>query len=49
MQVRGFDKEDWNTVSEDIMYKACLAKFRQNTRLANFLLDTREYRLVEAK
>jgi ribA/ribD-fused uncharacterized protein len=39
---------DWRAECKNIMYKGCKAKFSQNPRLAQYLLDTQERVLVEA-
>ena len=39
---------DWRAESKNIMYEGCKAKFSQNPRLAQYLLNTGERVLVEA-
>jgi len=47
-QVHGFDKKKWNDAARDVMYTACLAKFKQNPKLLKKLLDTGSRTIVEA-
>ena len=47
-QVSGFDKEKWDAVARDIVYKGCRAKFEQNSDLARDLFATAGTTLVEA-
>jgi ribA/ribD-fused uncharacterized protein len=46
--VKGFDKEKWEQVAQDIVYKACYAKFTQNPELEKALMATGDTILVEA-
>ena len=46
--VRGFDKEKWEAVARDIVYRGNYAKFKQNPGLEYELLDTKDECLVEA-
>lgn len=45
--VRFFDPAVWNAIDEEIMYKACLAKFSQNPELKRQLLETGDAIIVE--
>ena len=47
-QVAGFVEERWEAERCDIVFRANVAKFRQNENLRAQLLDTGERRLVEA-
>ena len=47
-QVHHFNAEKWNECREDIVYRANLEKFRQNTDLRYVLLGTGEATLAEA-
>jgi ribA/ribD-fused uncharacterized protein len=47
-QVRGFNKEKWESIALGVMYKACRAKFEQNPDMLKELLDTGTKTLVEA-
>lgn len=47
-KVKGFDTDEWNKVSYNIMYEVCLEKFKQNKDLKKYLIDTNEKILVEA-
>ncbi|CAF1440770.1 unnamed protein product [Adineta steineri] len=40
-------RSDWNDVKDDIMFKACLAKFQQHPKLKEILLSTGHRTLVE--
>ena len=46
-QVRNFDKEKWNMVARDIVYKGSHAKFTQNPKMLEALLATDGTLLVE--
>ena len=46
--VKGFDKEMWDNACYDIVKKGNQAKFSQNPKLLEFLLNTRKRILVEA-
>lgn len=46
--LQGFDDKVWHPVREQIMYIACLEKFRQNPDLEQILLSTGDQHLVEA-
>ncbi|KRX02728.1 hypothetical protein PPERSA_02218 [Pseudocohnilembus persalinus] len=41
-------RKDWEQVKEDVMYTCCYAKFTQNQALKQFLLDTKDSKLIEA-
>ncbi len=43
-----FNRQEWETHSEDIGYTAVLNKFQQNQDLHKYLMDTGEKLLVEA-
>ena len=47
--VKGFDSSDWNTEekAKEIMYECCLAKFKQNDSLEQFLISTGTNAIVE--
>ena len=40
-------RSDWENVKDDIMLKACMAKFQQHLRLMELLLSTGDRTLVE--
>ena len=46
--VAGFNKEQWEQVARDVVYKGCYAKFTQNQDLKQALLATAGTTLVEA-
>lgn len=46
--VRGFDKVKWEQVAREVVYKACYAKFTQNSDLEKALMATGDTILVEA-
>lgn len=47
-QIKNFDKEIWNQVCRDIVYKGNYAKFTQNKSLMDSLEQTKGKLLVEA-
>jgi ribA/ribD-fused uncharacterized protein len=47
-EVKGFDKEKWDAVAKDIVYKGSMAKYTQNPDLKRDLLATVGTTLVEA-
>ncbi len=47
-QIRGFNKEKWEAVCKDIVYKGNYAKFTQNKSFYNSLMETIGTELVEA-
>lgn len=47
-QVRNFDAERWNRVAKNIVYKGSYAKFSQNPKYKEALLNTKDTLLVEA-
>jgi ribA/ribD-fused uncharacterized protein len=47
-QIKGFDKDKWDSVCLGIVYKGNLEKFRQNPDLLAELLETDDRLLVEA-
>jgi ribA/ribD-fused uncharacterized protein len=40
-------RSDWANVKDDVMYKACMAKFQQHPKLKELLLSTGDRTLVE--
>ena len=46
--VKGFNKEKWNSVARDVVYKGNYAKFQQSEELKHDLLRTKGATLVEA-
>lgn len=42
-----FQREDWDSVKDDVMEKAVRAKFLQHRELADMLLNTGDAELVE--
>jgi ribA/ribD-fused uncharacterized protein len=46
-EVKNFDKDKWETVAKDLVYKGCYAKFTQNPDLKKALLATEGTTLVE--
>ncbi|CAF3907444.1 unnamed protein product, partial [Rotaria sp. Silwood1] len=40
-------RPDWASVKDDVMLKACLAKFRQHQKLKQLLLSTGDRMIVE--
>lgn len=46
-KVKGFDNTLWDQHKENFMYNACYAKFSQNDRLKDFLLNTGNYPTIE--
>lgn len=47
-KVKGFDKGRWEEIAQDVVYDGNLAKFSQNSELAEFLFDTGDDILAEA-
>jgi ribA/ribD-fused uncharacterized protein len=47
-KVKNFDKNKWDKVAKDIVYKGNMAKFKQNPKLEAILLKTKGTMLVEA-
>ena len=47
-QIKGFDKDKWDSVCLGIVYKGNFAKFTQNPDLMSMLLSTGDRLLVEA-
>ena len=47
-QIKGFEKDKWDSVCLGIVYKGNLAKFTQNPSLMSALLSTGDRLLVEA-
>lgn len=45
--VKNFDEDKWNTIADEIVYQANLAKFSQNFELKHKLLSTGEKIIVE--
>jgi hypothetical protein len=46
--VSNFEKDKWDAIARDIVFKGCYAKFTQNPDLKQALLDTEDTTLVEA-
>ena len=46
--VQGFDKDAWDAVSKDVVFRANMSKFSQNKDLYKMLLETGNDKLVEA-
>ena len=46
-KVSRWRRNDWESIKEDVMYKALLAKFTQHSYLRKLLLGTEERKLVE--
>jgi ribA/ribD-fused uncharacterized protein len=46
--VQNFDEKKWNKVAQKIVYKGCYAKFTQNPKLKEQLMNTYDAELVEA-
>lgn len=46
-QVKNFDEVKWNIIADDIVFKANLAKFSQNSNLKQTLIDTGDKIFVE--
>lgn len=46
--IKGFDVELWNRISYNAMFRACMAKFSQNSQFKQMLLETGDKCLVEA-
>jgi len=46
-QVRFFSESTWDAIDQQIMYKACLAKFAQNPELKQQILETGDDIIVE--
>ena len=46
--VKNFDEDKWNNVAKDVVYKGSYAKFTQNKRLMDRLIETKGTTLVEA-
>ncbi|CAF1422846.1 unnamed protein product [Adineta ricciae] len=40
-------RTDWEQVKDEVMFKACLAKFEQHSKLKEFLLSTGDRILIE--
>jgi hypothetical protein len=47
-EVQGFDKDKWDAVARDVVYKGSMAKYTQNPNLKRYLLATVGTTLVEA-
>lgn len=47
-QVKNFDREIWDEHKTTIVTKANYLKFKQNDELLQFLIETKEYVLIEA-
>jgi ribA/ribD-fused uncharacterized protein len=46
--IQNFDNQKWSLIKDEVMYKACFAKFSQNKDLKSRLLSTKDKTLVEA-
>lgn len=46
--VRGFNKQKWEAVARDLVYKGCYAKFQQNEGFKLRMMETKGTTLVEA-
>jgi len=47
-QVKNFDKDEWEKICRDVVYKANYAKFTQHSHLYDFLMNTADKIIVEA-
>ncbi len=47
-KVKGFNSEQWDAISRDVVFKANVAKFTQIAEYNKFLLETGELTIVEA-
>lgn len=47
-RAKGFDGQSWDKIKSQVVVAGSIAKFGQNTKLRNLLLDARERLLVEA-
>lgn len=47
-EVKNFDKAVWDKVCKQVVYDACKAKFEQNTKMMDILLETEGCEIVEA-
>lgn len=47
-RVKGFDKDKWEAVCRQIVFDANMAKFTQNPKMLEELMDTKELEIVEA-
>ena len=47
-RVKGFIKDKWEAVAKDIVFKANLAKFSQNKKLKETLINTKDSVIAEA-
>ena len=47
-KVKNFDKDRWEGIAREIVFKANLAKFSQNADFKKFLMDTGNKKIVEA-
>ena len=47
-RVKRFDKDKWEAVCKEIVFDANMAKFTQNPKMLEELMDTKELEIVEA-
>lgn len=47
-RVKGFDKDKWEAVCKEIVFDANMAKFTQNPKMLEELMDTEDLEIVEA-
>ncbi|KAH7041486.1 uncharacterized protein B0I36DRAFT_392516 [Microdochium trichocladiopsis] len=47
-KAKGFDAQSWDKIKSQVVVAGSIAKFEQNPKLRNLLLDTRDRLLVEA-
>lgn len=47
-RVKGFDKDKWEAVCREIVFDANMAKFTQNPKMLEELMDTEDLEIVEA-
>ena len=47
-RVKGFDKDKWEAVCREIVFDANMAKFSQNPKMLEELMDTKDLEIVEA-
>lgn len=47
-RVKGFDKDKWEAVCRQVVFDANMAKFTQNPKMLEELMDTKQLEIVEA-
>ena len=47
-RVKGFDKEKWEAICRQVVFDANIAKFSQNPKMLEELMDTKDLEIVEA-